>query len=356
MSKVLHIPLLGFYEHDAIGNFTIGVADHCRKSGIDVRIYAPHHSSSLSVDGCYKDFFATVRPGDVLLYQLSNYEPELGRMLNLPCRKVIYYHNITPGHYFRPYHPDLADALDRARLDFRLMGNADAVFANSNYSLGEISPHLSQHVFRGVMPPVTPEILVKHQRSVGQPPNFGKYLLVAGRIVPHKNILAGLSFFAKLHEILPNFSLIIMGSDGGIPEYTDEVHVLASSLGQAASKIFFMGDLSEEEKERLFAYASALFCPSAHEGFGVPIVEAMSHGIGILAFDQPAIRETIGNAGLLLDGDNPDIETAARFLASGNKNFLMFQNKRLAAIQNEFIENVFWEWIDSSKRPKASCA
>lgn len=349
----LRIVLLGIYEHDAIGNFTRSIAHCVDASGMPCGIYAQDHSPALKIAGTYDDFFASLQPDDVLLYKFSNDDPYLSRFMEAPCRRVVYYHNITPGHFFRPYHSGIAAMLDRARDSLHLVSKAHAVFANSAWSLDDLVPHLPSHCTTGVMPPLTAQML--HDLTEQSTTFWGNlpvpYILTVGRLVPHKNIAWGLRLFAKLRMHMPHLSYVIMGGDGGITGYAAEIRGLLATLGEAADHVYFIGEVNEADATAWRCHATALLCASLHEGFGVPIVEAMVQQIPIVALDQPAVRETLQNAGCILCNKDMDKDAAqvASLLQSSSAlaALRLIQKQRVADIRKDIINNHFWPVICS---------
>jgi glycosyltransferase involved in cell wall biosynthesis len=340
----------GFYEYDAIGNFIHGIAARFQFRGVPCAIYAAGRAETVQIDGDYEDLFSDLRPCDVLLYHLSNDEPELGRLMNFPGQKVVYYHNVTPGFHFRPYAPAIAAKLDRSRRNLNLIAPADAVFANSSWSLSEVAPYLRVGALRGVMSPLT-ERMLDRMMSAPSPPMEDlpqPYILTVGRVVPHKNIIGGLRLFAELQKCLP-MHYVIMGGDGGIENYANEVRQTAVGYGELSAHIHFVGQTSDEDAAAWFQNAAALLCMSRHEGFGVPLVEAMSCGVPVIALDQPAVRETLGAGGLLLAGEDlkTDAMRTAALLTDAEAVEAMRteQRMRLAEIRNAVAGNAFWDTV-----------
>ena len=63
--------------------------------------------------------------------------------------------------------------------------------------------------------------------------------------------------------------------------------------------------MTEEEKRHYFSSSDIYVSLSEHEGFGVPMIEAMHYGLPVLAYDAAAVRETLGGEGLLLNSKTP---------------------------------------------------
>lgn len=351
MKKTLHIVLLGLYEHDAIGNFTRAIATRMKIAGHSCAIYAQDHSPSLRITGTYDDFFANVHPQDVLLYKLSDEDIQFPRLMEAPCQRVVYYHNITPGHFFRPYDAGIADMLDRGRKSLHIVSQAHAVFANSAWSLEELRPYITTGALCGVMPPLTEAMFDHFEKNTWHKtvPDWLPipYLLTIGRLVPHKNIAWGLKQFAALRSHIPNLTYAIVGGDGGVGTYAQELSRLASTLGEAQNGIRFVGEVTDEAAALWLHHATALLCVSRHEGFGVPLVEAMLQGVPVVALSQPAVNETLGGAGLILEEQNTHdnamlmkalLEDAPRLARMRHQQLL-----RCAVIKERASNNAFWD-------------
>jgi glycosyltransferase involved in cell wall biosynthesis len=343
--------LSDLYVHDAIVNFTSRIAEWTKVKNIPSTIFTERHSQSISVDGNYSDFFRRVQADDVLLFHLPHEEPYLSKFMSLPCRKVVYYHNITPGSFFRPYDPVLANMLDRGRASLPLLAKADAVFAASNWSLAEVLPFLRPEAKYGVLPPFTEDMLSPLTLSpIDETPLFPpkSYLITVGRLVPHKNQVWGIRMFAELHKMLPDLSYLIVGS--GIDSYEKELRLLASGLGEAASKIHFIGTVNDNKAASLFSNAAGLLCCSLHEGFCAPLVEAMVYGVPIFALSQPAVCETLGNSGVILDAD--DYKNAAEQIRAVltedqlSSTILQKKQQQLDKLKTKCKYSNFWVFIN----------
>jgi glycosyltransferase involved in cell wall biosynthesis len=349
--QTLRLVVSDLFPGDAIGNFVLGVAARMRREGAPCALYAQRRAPSLPVDGDYAAFFRDAEPGDILLYQLSNGDPGFAPLMNSPCRRVVYYHNITPGRFFRPYDAATADLLDKGRAGLPLLAGADAVFANSAWSLAEVSPYLANGASRGVMPPLAAGAAV---RPAGEVPAPGHdlptpYLLNVGRVIPHKNTVGALRTYAALRERMPELSCVVMG--GGFGAYEREAREAAAALGAG---IRFTGRVDAAEARRLFAQAAGLLCASLHEGFCIPLVEAMESGLPVFAVKQPAVRETLGGAGLLLDGENAaaDADLIRAALKDPEALAAMRQKgrARAEALRREAAGNAFWPAIRPGAR------
>jgi glycosyltransferase involved in cell wall biosynthesis len=123
------------------------------------------------------------------------------------------------------------------------------------------------------------------------------YLLV-GVIKQRKNKLTAVKAFVKIKEKGSNSHLVITGKGGG--RYYDEVMDLINN-SPFKDNIHYLGYCSDEEMVTLYQQARALIFPSLVEGFGMPIVEAMSCGTPVIASSHPSIVEAGEDAALFSD-------------------------------------------------------
>jgi glycosyltransferase involved in cell wall biosynthesis len=122
----------------------------------------------------------------------------------------------------------------------------------------------------------------------------------------HETLLVAYAIYRSRHQESA-WRLVLAGHLRG-----EETRLITAceSLGVRAY-VEFTGFIPETHLAKLWAEASALVFPSLHEGFGLPLIEAMSHGVPIVASDASAIPEIVGKAGLLVSARSPDSFAAA---------------------------------------------
>jgi glycosyltransferase involved in cell wall biosynthesis len=131
----------------------------------------------------------------------------------------------------------------------------------------------------------------------GLPP---RYLLYLGTLEPRKNIPLLLRAFAQLAQRHPEARLVIAGKKGW---YFDEIFHTAEALN-LADQVIFTGYVEEADKPALIRGASLFLYPSLHEGFGVPILEAMASGVPTIAGNRTSIPEIAEDGALLIDPES----------------------------------------------------
>jgi len=123
------------------------------------------------------------------------------------------------------------------------------------------------------------------------------YILFVGTIQPRKNITTLIDAFEEFSKLHDNIELKIVGKKGW--KYADTMRKIESS--PATDKIKYLGFVGDEELSALYGSAYATVLPSFYEGFGLPVLEAMSHGSPVIVSDKSSLPEVTGDAALLCD-------------------------------------------------------
>jgi glycosyltransferase involved in cell wall biosynthesis len=137
-------------------------------------------------------------------------------------------------------------------------------------------------------------------------------ILFVGRLERRKNILRLLrafeTFMGKREGSDRRTVRLVLAGKPGFG-YAEIKRAVAAS--PCRSDISLPGYVTEAQKQDLFAQASLFLFPTLAEGFGLPVLEAMSRGIPVLSSDLPALRETAGEAAILVDPQDTDEIAAA---------------------------------------------
>jgi glycosyltransferase involved in cell wall biosynthesis len=216
--------------------------------------------------------------------------------------RALTYHNVTP-HELLPAGP-VADLCRRAREELPgLAGKGwDLVTADSSYNADE----LRAAGFGSVE--VVP-LLLPRGRPVPDAPRGGGILFV-GRLAPSKgldDLIKAVALLRLRHR--PEATLDIVGSRAGWEGYVAGLERLAGRIG--CGGITFRGQVSDAERDALYARAGVVCLMSRHEGFCAPLVEAMRAGAPVVARDAGAVAETLGGGGVLLPDGDPRLAAEA---------------------------------------------
>jgi alpha-1,3-rhamnosyl/mannosyltransferase len=134
------------------------------------------------------------------------------------------------------------------------------------------------------------------------------YLLFVGTIEPRKNVGGLLDAYARLLARSPGAPTLVVA---GHAEPDGNEVLQAMKRPPLAGRVDYRGYVMPGERESLFKSAQALVLPSFDEGFGIPALEAMAAGVPVVASNRGALPEVVGDAGLLVNPDEPESMTAA---------------------------------------------
>lgn len=142
-----------------------------------------------------------------------------------------------------------------------------------------------------------------------------RYLLHPGRIMPRKNVERLVQAFELLAPQLEDLHLVLTGGVGyGSKEVLE--HIANSPY---STRIHQTGWVSDQELAALYRGASVLVFPSRHEGFGLPVVEAMACGIPVVASPEAASQEIAGEAVYRADCANATLLAEALLRVLGDE-------------------------------------
>ncbi len=256
----------------------------------------------------------------VLIVRHSMGYDRFAEVLDLPAPKVLLYHNITPPALLAR-HPYLAHyaRLGREQLaSFR--GRVRAALADSEYNAIELR-RLGLAPVRACTLLFDLESLrtrAAAARAGGRAADAPFTVLFVGRIVEAKGQLALLDAFAAFRARFGAPSrLVLVGRDEGAADpYAAALRRRIVALGMDGH-VVLAGAVPDAALDRWYAAADLYVSLSRHEGFGVPLVEAMAHGVPVLAWPGGAVPYTLAGAGRLLDSLQPDaVATAMLSLAA----------------------------------------
>jgi len=287
-------------------------------------------------------------PADVLLIHYSAYAPRLRAVLDLPNRKLLLSHNVTPARWLWDHDPPIALQCELGRRQLsEYAARCDLAAGVSAYNAAELGSDV-------VLPPLlnlswlrmrgqTPESQV---RMRGQTPH--SHLLFVGRLAPHKRqdeAIRAFALYRRRHA--PEARLTLVG------EPLNEGYLRAlRELGDRAGGVEIESSLSQEQLAGRYARASVFLCLSEHEGFCVPLLEAFAAEVPVIARPSGGVPETAGDAALLVDDRDPaviaelialaagDSELRAELIRRGHERVARYAPERAAVKLREALERL----------------
>lgn len=303
------------HRGDAIGDSARRVRDLLRALGHESDLYA------LTID---EDLAGDVRPfadpaarrGDLTIFHFAMVSPMTTAFASLPGGRILQYHNITPAHFFAPYDPDIFRLLALGRQDLAtLVGHTDVALGDSEYNRRELETLGFSNT--GVFP-----IAVDLGRITKAParPALEAILddghhnfLFVGRIAPNKKIEDHIRLAEHYKRYVDEgYRFIFVGRTDGVPRYYNMVRALVSEYRMLSDRFVFTGAVPDVDLATYYRMADVYVSLSEHEGFCVPLLEAMAADVPVLAYAATAVPDTLGGAGVQFAPK--DLEWAAEVL------------------------------------------
>jgi L-malate glycosyltransferase len=302
---------------DAIGDSARRVRDLLRGLGHESDLFA------LTIDDDLKDDvrpFAdpAARRADVTIFHYALPSAMTSAFASLGSRRVLQYHNVTPAGYFAPYDPALFRLATLAREELKtLVGHTDLALGDSEYNRQELE---SLGFERTGVFPIAVDTARVTQRTAR--PALERILddglvnfLFVGRIAPNKKIEDHIKLAEHYKRYIDAYyRFIFVGRYDVVPRYYSTIRALMSELRLLNDRFIFTGPVPDAELAVYYRHAAAYISLSEHEGFCVPLVEAMAADVPVLAYAAAAVPDTLAGAGVQFAPK--DLEQAAELLGA----------------------------------------
>ncbi len=302
---MIHQIVPDFYQFDAISQHARHINRMLKESGINTALYAQRvvPPSLASEVLPVTEAFRKVRDSDTLLFHFSIFSPLVDTLDNLPGRKVMIYHNITPPRFFEGVSRKTAVACERGR---RQLTDAARIFhlalGVSRFNERELKK--VGYKATDVLPLVV-ETNTRDDQSIRSLYYLSEKitLLHVGKWAPNKKIEDVVRVFHLYHKINPESRLVLVGRSWEWENYTVSILDLIQRL-HLQEDIRIIQGLDASDLAALYRASDVYLSMSEHEGFCMPLIEAMAAACPVIAFRAGAVPETVQHAGLLLDQKN----------------------------------------------------
>ena len=309
------IPTLN--PHDATGTHTLKLRDALRQAGWRSEIFAEAIHDDLS-GAAYKHWMYPehAEAGDVAIYQFTTSSAVAGYLAEHGLPLILDFHNFTGPEYFAGWEPGGVRRAARAAEELALLApRAMLGLAKSPFSERELRRAGCRRT--SVVP-----VLADYGRVTSSPDlrvaqeldrlaeRGGADILFVGRIVPSKaqhELVKALWAYRRLYD--PRARLHLVGGTSSY-EYNKALEAYIGDLGLAGA-VRLTGEVSDASLAAHFRAADVYLSLSSHEGFGVPLVEAMVAGVPVVTRGAGAVAETVADAALVLAAADPAYVAAA---------------------------------------------
>ncbi|OGK56337.1 hypothetical protein A3J15_03190 [Candidatus Roizmanbacteria bacterium RIFCSPLOWO2_02_FULL_38_10] len=327
--------------NDAISNYCLQIKDLLQNLGFTSRIYCQRslikHPDILD----YRDFD---NPESRIIFHHSTFSPLVSKIIEMKQPKILIYHNITPAAYFRndnfPYYLIFKEA-ERQNYVLR-QTKFEAVVGDSKYNLKVISALLSPVKKKFVHPPFL-TLQFKKSRQDTLPIDDlvkDKYfnIIFVGRIVANKkqdDLVKVFEYYSKF--INPKSRLILIGFfSPNEPVFTYLYQLIKK---RQINNVIIKANVNPEKLASYYRSCQLFLSMSEHEGFGIPVLEAIYYGVPVLSYRIPAMEEVLPPANLF---DSKDVQKVADKIAviqidKRKKNKLIRDQSK---ILNKFQDNI----------------
>jgi L-malate glycosyltransferase len=295
--------LLATLSHgDAIGNETLAIQRQLRGLGFESDIFCEGvHPRVAHLVRPLWEYYDVSSPETVCIFHFSIGSAASPLIFHAPDRLVLIYHNITPPEWFVGYHRLLTQLCHRGRRELAAFAPRTALaLGDSEFNRRELVE--AGFAKTGVLPIVQDLTNLDGPRSpvVRRLYDDGRVnVLFVGRVIPNKMIDDLIRVFALYQRCVePHSRLLLVGDYRGQEVYFDRLHELIDEL--RVEEVVFAGHVEHDELLACYEVADVFLCLSEHEGYCVPLVEAMHLGVPVIAYDAGAVRDTLRGGGVLL--------------------------------------------------------
>ena len=294
---------------DAVGNDVLHMAELFRGRGHNVALFADHVGSVTTT--CQPiaraaAFLGRDRSALLVYHHSIDCAAGVGLVHRARCRRVVRYHNVTPAHFFAGL--DAACAADcrkgREQVAELARAGCDLYLSDSAYNQDELLQAGAPAPRCVVVPPfhlieklegVAPDAETLDACADGR-----TNLLFVGRLAPNKGHAALIDAFAVYHHNYDrDCRLLLIGKeDERLTRYAESLGERVRQRGVCGS-VTFAAAPTVAVLKAYYASADVFVIASEHEGFCVPVVEAMALELPVAGFRSTALPDTLGNAGVL---------------------------------------------------------
>jgi len=308
------------FEPGAVGHHTIVARDTLAAAGHRSEIFAGEVDDAWAHLGArhYQDYGRAVpaRRDDRLVYQVAIGSPVADWLIGRRELLIANHHNFTPVRFVQAWDPAATHGVTWGRRQLqRLAGRCALGIADSRFNELDLQ---EAGFAETVVVPVLVDLAAADRevdestlaRLRAAKADGGRDWLFVGRIAPNKcqhDLVAALAAHRRAYGSRDRLHLVGASTS---PAYSFALERFVAALG-LEDAVHITGPVSAAVLAAHYRGADCLVCVSEHEGFCVPLLEAMHHGVPVVAFGAGAVAETAGDGGLVLDRKDPETVAAA---------------------------------------------
>jgi L-malate glycosyltransferase len=315
------------HRADAVGAHTMGLQDLLVERGMASRIFVDlDDPQTADRTAPFAEYGAVASSDDVLVYQFATASTLADALAARSERLVVNYHSVTPPECFLAWDDALAHhqlwarnqlamLADRATLGVAVseVNRADlraCSFRATAVVPPIVAPLAAPAGLPGAAPTGLPGAPGSGPPTLRPPRPTGARWLAVGRLAPNKALEATVAALLVYRLRFDHEAELLVVGRPAVPAYAAALRQYAADLG-LADAVHFTGSVGGDTLDAAYRDADVLVVSSVHEGFCLPVVEAMARGLPVVAYRQGALPEVLGPGGVLLDSTDPGVLAAA---------------------------------------------
>src|SRR5215472_1756041 len=334
---------------DAVTNCMFFVRSMLQTFGFESDIFVEHMDPALS--GRLRRLEdLRLAESDLLLIHHSMGHDAFARLADLRCRKFLVYHNITPPQFFEESDSTHSYVLKGYSQLSQFRDIVESAIAVSSFNGRQLSQRGFDRV--AVIPFLKDFAAIRcapHWKTPFYEDRAMLRLLFVGRLVPHKCQHELIELVDRVRSIgRVALGLVLVGKFDEANGYKSRLDALVHRAG-LGRHVKITDQVTDEELFGWYRAASAYVSLSEHEGFGMPLVEAMAFDLPVIAYTSAAIAETLGDAGIKVSDKDPASILEPLIRLHEDRSFrgevIRSQRQRLVRFSRQRIESELRRWL-----------
>ncbi len=302
-----------------------------------------------------------VNEDDVLIYHFAIGSELNNKILSINAKKILVYQNVTPPEFFAEWDYNTYTACIQGRYEASITAcGYNRAICMSKYNKNELVSFGFEESKIDVIPIISlTQFKTEPNKKIIETYKADGYLniLFTGRKAPNKKIEDIVESFAYYNKnVNPKSRLILVGGLA-VKNYINAIRKYIAE--NDIQNVVFTGQVPDDEWEAYYKIADVFLCLSEHEGFCIPLLEAMQRDVCVVAYDCTAIPDTMGGAGVLLKDKSPASVAAAIDRIVKDKTYkeeiLKGQRKRVSEFNIDSYADKVCESIYKAAEDKAVC-
>lgn len=331
----LFIP--SFRKYDAMGNDVYSMYKILVSMKHHVIIYAIDYDENIDANIAHVNESSDLLndKAAIAIYHHGVYTDFYKEIVSAKCKTIFRYHNITSPELFYGYDDVAVEMCKKGRAQMKnTVQGFDQYLSCSHFNNNELIQNFDVDKNKtSILPPFHH---VEAWDSIDEDLGLKKYLstggvvhiLTVGRLSPNKNHQLLIKSFAEYKAKYNHNSILHIVGKLGPEKYYKEIRELIFEYKLEKDIVLYIDGISEEKLKTLYSYCDVFLMTSLHEGFCVPVVEAMYFSLPIISSFKTALKDTVGKNGIVVDNLNPvDFSCAIKIVLDNKEMMSLISNE-----------------------------